>query len=128
MKTTIITTMVIAMISTGALAQATTSAIVTGNGAVAASASDSSSRSRVGGSVRGEYSVENYSGASNISGAAVTRERQGDNFIGVTETWSDGRDYSSTVNKGGTGYAKSSQSGSAAAVYSRPLPSWTWDN
>ena len=129
MKTTaIITTILLTTISTGALAQATTQAVVTGNGAVAASASDSSSRSSVGGSVRGKYSVENFSGASNISGAAVTRERQGNTFIGIAETWSDGQDYSSTVNKGGTGYAKSSQSGSAAAVYSRPLPSWTWDD
>lgn len=96
--------------------------------AAAASASHTSSRSSVGGSARGEYSAENFSGASNISGAAVTRERQGDTYIGVTETWSDGRDYSSTVNNGGIGYANSSQSGSAAASYYQTLPAWTWNN
>mgnify|MGYP000697989835 CR=1 FL=1 len=103
--------------SAPATAQTSTQVIVSGNSAGAASASHTTSRSSVGGDTAGTYSVRNSSGASNISGAAITRKRDGNTYVGVTETWSDGNDYSSTVNRGGVGYANSSQSGSAAATY-----------
>lgn len=105
-------------------ADAVTQAQVSGNAAAAASASHTSSRSSVGGNTAGSYSVRNSSGAANLSGAALTRKRDGSTYVGIAETWSDGSDYSTSVNRGGTGYATSSQSGSAAAAYGSGQNPW----
>jgi len=128
MKMTFITASVLAIMATGVYAQSTTSSHVAGRSATVASASQSSSNANVGGSARGLYSVENFSGASNISGAAITHERNGTTVIGVTETWSNGTNYASTNNKGGTGYANSGQAGGAAASYYNSYSAWTWNS
>jgi len=91
---------------------------------VAASASHTSSQSFAGGNMAGKYSVRNSSGASNISGAAITRKRDGDTYIGIAETWSNGSDFAKSVNRGGIGFADSTQSGSAAATYNSGQTPW----